>query len=591
MVLPMMKKYSFLNKKLFSALIIFFLVSNFFSAADKSTASWVLAAEKFTYTNKTVDSLYDAIASLLPTRILGSTGSNLFRTVYVDESYERNIYSLKNERSSLFLQLSGEIKKRDALVLSNYDRHKLKTELKKEDEKINEIKKKLDENITKQKEENELLAQFLESGQEINEKTPESELEKYANFFKNFIYEKQDQAIIEEISFYKNDISSLYEAGNEAKADGYKSNAFEKEMLNAKINGLISGEITVYEEYIYTAVSLYVYPGAKYITTVSEVGTIDELDFIAESLGQQLIPSLTNSMPISLKVTINPPQAASSAQMYIDGNLIQNLNNEVNLDSGVHFIQFSASNYKSAETSYFFTGNRKYLIEVNLKELVQGQMYLTTEAPDNKNNFLSIIGGLFEPDLEKENVSFYANGIQTEENDGKAKIQINGDLILGQFVSENGESGFYYIMPDQSISEQLLYVKPEVFNRNDYIEKHRRRMYTAYSGLVVSLIPYFVTKGQYQNHLAARENDKAFIWNISNKVAAGISIGCGIWFVYEMVRYFMAADSVIPQKAEVIGRYVPPVVEDKNVAEEVTVIEEEMVIEEVEENKNEEILR
>lgn len=591
MVLPMMKKYSFLNKKLFSALIIFFLVNNFFSAADKSTASWVLAAEKFTYTNKNVDSLYDAIASLLPTRILGSTGSNLFRTVYVDESYERNIYSLKNERSSLFLQLSGEIKKRDALVLSNYDRHKLKTELKKEDEKINEIKKKLDENITKQKEENELLEKFMESGQEINEKTPESELEKYANFFKNFIYEKQDQAIIEEISFYKNDISSLYEAGNEAKADGYKSNAFEKEMLNAKINGLISGEITVYEEYIYTAVSLYVYPGAKYITTVSEVGTIDELDFIAESLGQQLIPSLTNSMPISLKVTINPPQAASSAQMYIDGNLIQNLNNEVNLDSGVHFIQFSASNYKSAETSYFFTGNRKYLIEVNLKELVQGQMYLTTEAPDNKNNFLSIIGGLFEPDLEKENVSFYANGIQTEENDGKAKIQINGDLILGQFVSENGESGFYYIMPDQSISEQLLYVKPEVFNRNDYIEKHRRRMYTAYSGLVVSLIPYFVTKGQYQNHLAARENDKAFIWNISNKVAAGISIGCGIWFVYEMVRYFMAADSVIPQKAEVIGRYVPPVVEDKNVAEEVTVIEEEMVIEEVEENKNEEILR
>ena len=586
----MMKKYSFLNKKLFSALIIFFLVSNFFSAADKSTASWVLAAEKFTYTNKNVDSLYDAIASLLPTRILGSTGSNLFRTVYVDESYERNIYSLKNERSSLFLQLSGEIKKRDALVLSNYDRHKLKTELKKEDEKINEIKKKLDENITKQKEENELLEKFMESGQEINEKTPESELEKYANFFKNFIYEKQDQAIIEEISFYKNDISSLYEAGNEAKADGYKSNAFEKEMLNAKINGLISGEITVYEEYIYTAVSLYVYPGAKYITTVSEVGTIDELDFIAESLGQQLIPSLTNSMPISLKVTINPPQAASSAQMYIDGNLIQNLNNEVNLDSGVHFIQFSASNYKSAETSYFFTGNRKYLIEVNLKELVQGQMYLTTEAPDNKNNFLSIIGGLFEPDLEKENVSFYANGIQTEENDGKAKIQINGDLILGQFVSENGESGFYYIMPDQSISEQLLYVKPEVFNRNDYIEKHRRRMYTAYSGLIVSLIPYFVTKGQYQNHLAARENDKAFIWNISNKVAAGISIGCGIWFVYEMVRYFMAADSVIPQKAEVIGRYVPPVVEDKNVAEEVTVIEE-MVIEEVEENKNEEILR
>ena len=142
MVLPMMKKYSFLLKKLFSALFIFFLVNSFFFAADKTASSWVLAAEKFTYTNKSQDSVYDAISTLLPTRILGSTGSNLFRTVYLDESYERNIYSLKNERSSLFLQLSGEIKKRDAIVLSNYDKHKLKTELKKEDEKIEEIKKK-----------------------------------------------------------------------------------------------------------------------------------------------------------------------------------------------------------------------------------------------------------------------------------------------------------------------------------------------------------------------------------------------------------------------------------------------------------------
>ena len=142
MVLPMMKKYSFLLKKLFSALFIIFLVNNFFFAADKTASFWVLAAEKFTYTNKSQDSVYDAISTLLPTRILGSTGSNLFRTVYLDESYERNIYSLKNERSSLFLQLSGEIKKRDAIVLSNYDKHKLKTELKKEDEKIEEIKKK-----------------------------------------------------------------------------------------------------------------------------------------------------------------------------------------------------------------------------------------------------------------------------------------------------------------------------------------------------------------------------------------------------------------------------------------------------------------
>ncbi len=584
MVLPMMKKYSFLRKKLFSALLFFFLIDSLFFAAEKSNSTWVLAAEKFTYTNKTVDSVYDGIASLLPTRILGSTGNSLFRTVFVDESYERNIYSLKNERSSLFLQLAGEIKKRDALVLSNYDKHKLKTELKKQNDNIESIKKKLDENIAKQKEEDELFERFLESGNEINEKRPQSELEKYANFFKNFIYENQDEALIEQISFYKNDLSSLYTPGKEAAAEGYKGNTFEKEILNAKINGLISGEITVYEEYIYVAVSLYIYPGAKCVSTVSEVGTIDELDFIAESLGQQLIPSLTNSMPISLKVKINPPEALPSVQMYIDGNLIQNINNEVNLDSGVHFIQFSATNYKSAGTSYFFAGNKKYQVEVNLKEVVQGEMFVTDSSPETKNNFISKIGSFFEPSVENLNGSFYINGVLTDKYEDKSKIQINGDLILGQFVSENGETSFYYIPPEQSLPNQLLYVKAQAFNRNDYIEKHRRRMYTAYSGLVVSLIPYFVTKGQYQNNLAAKEEEKAFIWNIANKVSAGISIGCGIWLTYELVRYFMAADSVIPQKTEVIGTYVPPVINDLPV-------NEKKVSENEEENINEENVR
>ena len=568
MVLPMMKKYSFLRKRLFSALLIIFLINSLFFAAEKSKTNWVLAAEKFTYTNKSLDSVYDGIATLLPTRILGSTGNSLFRTVFVDESYERNLYSLKNDRSSLFLQLSGEIKKRDAIVLSNYDKHKLKTELKKQDDNIESIKKKLDENIAKQKEQDELFANFVQSGNEINEKTPQSELEKYASFFKNFIYENQEEAVIEQITFYKNDVSSLYTPGKEAAAEGYSGITFEKEMLNAKINGLISGEITVYDEYIYVAVSLYIYPGAKCITTVSEVGTIDELDFIAESLGQQLIPSLTNSMPISLKVKINPPDAAGSVQMYIDGNLIQNINNEVNLDSGVHFIQFSATNYKSAGTSYFFAGNKKYMVEVNLKEVVQGEMFVTDTAPEAKNNLISKIENLFEPSVEALNGSFYINGVLTDKSEDKSKIQINGDLILGQFVSENGESSFYYIPSEQSVPNQLLYVKPETFNRNDYIEKHRRRMYTAYSGLVVSLIPYFVTKGQFQNHLAAREDEKAYIWNIANKVSAGISIGCGIWLTYELVRYFMAADSVIPQKAEVIGTYVPPVINEPPAKEE-----------------------
>jgi len=597
--------YSFFKKRLYSTLLVFFLLTcNFFAASTSS--SWVLAAEKFSFTNKSLDSVNAAIASLLPTRILDSTGASLFRNIQFDEAYARTLNSLKTERQALFLQLSGEVKKRDVLLLENYDKLQLKKALKTQNEKIKEIEKKLEENLETQRNQDQLLKDYLEKGDKIKEELPQSELDKYATFFKSFIFEDKEEVINEQISFYKNDISLLYEAGKEAKKQGYTGSSFEKEMLTAKINGLITGQITAYEDYIYVAVSLYVYPGAKYVTTVSEVGTLDELDFISESLGQQLIPYLTNSMPISLIVNINP-EAAASAQMYIDGNLIQNINNEISLDSGVHFIKFSAENYKSAETSYFFSGNKKYLIEVNLREAVQGQLVLTNTVAKEKN-FFTKIQGLFEAEVEEEKGSFYVNGIEADgifssQDEGeeaeegtvsqdkgekteegavsqdkktdKAVIKINGDLILGQFISENGQGSFFYIPADKALANQLLYVETPAFNRNDYIEKHRRKMYNAYSGLIISLIPFFVTKGQFQNYSASGDTDKARVWNIVNKISSGISVSCGVWFVYELVRYFKAADSVIPNEAEIIGPYEAPLISPES-AEENTNIEEDI---------------
>ena len=69
-------------------------------------------------------------------------------------------------------------------------------------------------------------------------------------------------------------------------------------------------------------------------------------------------------------------------------------------------------------------------------------------------------------------------------------------------------------------------------------------MYNSYSILMISLIPHFVAKGQYN----ARKDttNGAGIWDVGSKVTSAIAIGCGTWFVYNLVRYFIAADSVIP---------------------------------------------
>ena len=80
-------------------------------------------------------------------------------------------------------------------------------------------------------------------------------------------------------------------------------------------------------------------------------------------------------------------------------------------------------------------------------------------------------------------------------------------------------------------------------------------MYGSYSLLIVSLIPTFISAGEL-NNAVKRYNDG--IWNYNKAkpyenvytICSSISIGCGVLFVFELIRYFYAANSVLPQKAK-----------------------------------------
>ena len=108
-------------------------------------------------------------------------------------------------------------------------------------------------------------------------------------------------------------------------------------------------------------------------------------------------------------------------------------------------------------------------------------------------------------------------------------------------------------------------------------------MYFSYSILVTSLIPTIATNGKYDSYKKMLNNaslvsglksnnsyDKvaqdAQIWNISSKVFSGISIACGIWFIYELYRYFDAANSVLPVNSKITFDYkeAPPLIIETN---------------------------
>ncbi|WP_273464518.1 hypothetical protein, partial [Treponema berlinense] len=132
-----------------------------------------MAGQKFTFAQKGIENSSNAkIASVLPQLILEQIAENSIRSVSSQEQLDRELYALQTERLSLFLQLSKENKTRDSLVLSKTNPRELKKAIREEEEKISEIEKKIDENLsavqkTKEKYSRQIA---LENGEFFDEK-------------------------------------------------------------------------------------------------------------------------------------------------------------------------------------------------------------------------------------------------------------------------------------------------------------------------------------------------------------------------------------------------------------------------------------
>lgn len=495
-------------RKIITLLALIFITA--FAHAQDSK-KWIIAAQKFSFTGKEKQSVAEGISKMIPERILENISKSSFRTLYVSEAYERELYKLKNERTSLFLQLSAEIQKRDSLVLHNYSKEELNAKIAKEEEAILEIKKKIDENLSKQKEYEEKI---LAAG-------------------KNEIYKNtHDENQIEKIEIFQNNYSALYEVPSTIKFTSYDNRLLEKDIVQNNINALITGNIKAYGEYIAVSVELYNYPGGNCIARATEYGSLDEADIIASSIVRQIAPSVTNSLPIEIKFNSNVPQ--DDLLIYIDDVLQKNVFEKLKLDSGVHHFEFVCKEYTTVLLDYYFEGNQTYVIEINMR----------------KKEYLDL--SLFpKTDL---NGTFYVDGKEFE-----GQIEINGKPVLGQFYAGKKSSDFF-ILDNQKLEEGNTYlVDVDLTDKNDYIEKRRRWMYTSYSVLICSLIPTFYLNGQAQSYAFAgqagylqtqQQIDEANRWILASDISTGISVACGVWFVYELVRYLYAANSILPKEAE-----------------------------------------
>ena len=510
----------------FKLALIFLLFSSSGIFAAAAQSEWIVAAQKFTFTRNQTDSVAQGMAVMFPSRILEKLSSNMYRNINMEESQSRELYKLRQETNSLFLQLSSEVKKRDSLVLENYSQSELNRKLIDADKKVNEIKKKLSDNLKTQM----TLTDIA-----------------------------WDNQVSEKISLYKNDISALYTPSEQVAEQGIKSAAFEKEVVNAKINCLITGQITAYDEYIALTVQTYVFPGAKLVSTITEIGSLDDTEYMALNIARQLAPVITNSIPVTIQINVVEPQDSSTFKTYIDDVLYNSIEDSFIIDSGVHHIQFIAEGYKSAGTNYYFEGNKFYDIQVELSPLEEKTIYVKSKLNDFGK--------------------YMINGNEGELlSDNTAKIIINDNPVLGQFITDDDSSAFFYIPQEQLYDDVLYTAKLNSLNHSDYIEKHRKRMYLSYSILVTSLVPTIITQGRLSSYVKLFNDSvsvsnlkaqgryeevykEAKAWNTTAIICTGVSVAAGAWFVYELYRYFSAANSVLPEKTKIDFDYMPPVPE------------------------------
>lgn len=543
----MTKKCNFFLKKLVFSFIAVFCISRAFCA----TENWVLAAEKFKFTQSNIDPAIMAVSSTLPSLILEQMAENLVRADRAQAVMDRELYDLRTKKLSLFLQLSKEIKNRDALLLNDYSGFKLKSKIKAQEKKLADIKKQIADNLEAEKKVKEKYYPRIKKDQERERLIEEGAIvdnnkdeNSFMKLIKDFIPGKEEEdLVLRNVSFYQNDISKLYE--NSSESD-YKSFNFEKACVSAKISGLLTGMITVYGSYISVAVTLYSYPGAKIIGTAMEVGDIDDLKMLSIGLARLLTPKIADSMPIEMEFEINPPEAAENITITVDDVVYKNFREVLISQSGIHRLMFSAPGYSEISTSYSFIGNRRFHIKANMTKTDNGKTNLLFLHNRKGDVFAN---GIFSGTLDDENIS--------------TQISIDGKHVLGHFISVDGQTADFFIQKKLMQEDAYLSLNVKPFDRSKYIDKRRRWMYTSYSVLIVSLIPTFYCYGNsfatsksynininnnlsgYSISLSDAQN-----WQTASNVCIGISCACGAWFVYELVRYLQSANTVLPAKAK-----------------------------------------
>ena len=542
-----------MKKRLWSLIFLIFSLSAF---AD----DWTLGVMEFSFKQKQNRAESSAqAAKVLPQLIVEQFSSENIRTIPQKELLDRKLKDLQTERLSLFLQLSKEYKTRDSLLLTVEKPKALQKAIKKQMEKIRDIEIKIDENLENvQKAIDEAAPKIgheeaVATDRKNENKKKEGGVLPFRLPFRVFHENEENEIVTENVVLYKSDATTLFTPSEKSVEAGFTSWDFEQEVIGAKINGLITGEITCYGDYCSVTTSLRVYPGGKILGVVQEVGLLTDLMPLADSIARNLDSKIANALPVMLEFEIEPKEIAKDTKIMIDGIVFAltksdgTFENKIIKDSGIHHINIEAPGYENMAFTYSFTDDNMFFVRANLVPVVRGKANIKLKKYRD---------GVFH--------TYGLNQAPVTEEEPVANLEVNGKAVLGVFTvpkekeddSDSSNIAFFRIPENQAFDGANLVVNAKPFDREKNIDKRRRWMYTAYSALICSLPFTFYYKGEFtaeNQAFAQRRGDVNRLRELKDKadLCTGISAVLGVWTAIELVRYLWAADRVLPAKTKI----------------------------------------
>jgi hypothetical protein len=309
------------------------------------------------------------------------------------------------------------------------------------------------------------------------------------------------------------------------------------------------------------------------------VGTYSDIQKMASELSQQFLSFIMNKEKVQVSVKVFPEELFENALITIDGIIYKNQVDNLFLQQGEHKISVEAPGY---EVRNFTT-----LLE-EPKKRYEYSVYLSPK----KDVELQVLGDgkkLIEEEINLNDVNVYIAGIKQPtiitDNELKSTFNARKTPVLGEFSlpiiseleedlkdnqkenldekddvedSENPEkkqeikyaSTFFRLTGDS--------IKPITIRTNSssvLIEQARKRMYTSYGILLLTLPLSFYSNGRMTDvtniiNSGVRTEEliqKYNFWNTTSKISTGISISAGINLLIQLGRYIYAANTVLPQ--------------------------------------------